>query len=505
MDIEQLLGDVSSRLQALGETQITEARVVELVNESFQAFLTDPDTLRKMRFGRDDNKLAGSKFARWGLTLEDIEFLHDILLSARAVGKSSGPSQELQNVYNELSDAYYMTEDQVREIDRQAIDNLFPRIPKNLFRAGYHPYGWSERDNDLHARGAYEEMQAYQYAMRAMDTAESGYGSQLIGAQYVGELWGVAREMSRIFSLIQSFEMTAPTAYLPVEVDYPEMLFVSESTANNSSNYSTVKTGSNRVSVSAKKFVIHQMWSGEMEEDSIIAFVPFLRRQAGHSVAFYTDSLVLNGDTTNAATGNINLDDADPADTKHYLAFDGIRHAGLVDNTGNSKSLAGPISLAAFRDSKNRMVDDTYKVDWGHPNNTNDLVWVADHTTADRVALLDEIVNWKQLNNLGSLLNGQTAQVLGHPVVSSLAMSKTEADGKVSDTGANNIKGQIAGFNRRGFISGWRRRIKTEVERLPATDQTRLVYSLRLGFGRFTPTGAASGIEAADVIYNIDL
>jgi len=31
------------------------------------------------------------------------------------------------------------------------------------------------------------------------------------------------------------------------------------------------------------------------------------------------------------------------------------------------------------------------------------------------------------------------------------------------------------------------------------------VYSLRLGMGRYTPTGAASGIEAADVIYNITL
>jgi len=44
-----------------------------------------------------------------------------------------------------------------------------------------------------------------------------------------------------------------------------------------------------------------------------------------------------------------------------------------------------------------------------------------------------------------------------------------------------------------------------ETERLPATDQTRLVYSLRLGFGRFTPTGAASGIEAAAILRNISL
>ena len=38
------------------------------------------------------------------------------------------------------------------------------------------------------------------------------------------------------------------------------------------------------MAVSAAKFVIHQMWSGEMEEDSIIPFVPFLRAQAAASV-----------------------------------------------------------------------------------------------------------------------------------------------------------------------------------------------------------------------------
>jgi len=45
--------------------------------------------------------------------------------------------------------------------------------------------------------------------------------------------------------------------------------------------------------------------------------------------------------------------------------------------------------------------------------------------------------------------------------------------------------------------------VKTETERRPGVDQTYITTSLRLGFGRFSPTGAASGIEAADVLYYI--
>jgi hypothetical protein len=284
------------------------------------------------------------------------------------------------------------------------------------------------------------------------------------------------------------------------------MLYVGENTANNSSEYTTVKTGSQRVAVTAKKFIIHQMWSGELEEDSIIPFVPFLRRQAALSIAHYTDSLVLNGDDTNAATGNINLDDADPADTKHYLAFDGIRHAAIVDNTANKLDVAGALTLSTLKSLRGLMMDSTRLVDWGHPTNMDDVVIVADPQTADAISMLDEVIDWKIKNgNAGPLLAGEQGRIIGHPIISSMAMPLTEADGKVSTTAGNNVKGQVAMFNRRAWKIGWRRRVKVETERLPGRDQTRIVYSLRMGFGRFTPTGAASGIEAASVGYDISL
>lgn len=491
---EQLLTDLTQRAAA-AETALTETKSelaelkTQLAPENMRTIvseylsgLDDSDPIvRKMRFGSESNSaLVGSKFARWNLGPADVEFVYDLMESRAKTGMGSGPSAELTKAFNAISEAYYLSQDEVREIDRQAIDNLYPRVNK--------------RNMELHER-----------ALRAMDTAESGYGSQLIGAQYVGDLWEAARAETRVFGLIDSFEMTAPTTYIPVEVDFPELLLVSESTANNSSNYTTVKTGSQRVSLTASKFVIHQMWSGEMEEDAIIPFVPFLRRQLALSLAYYSDSLVLNGDTTNAATGNINLDDADPADTKHYLAFDGIRHAALVDNTGNTKDASAAIDLTMLNAARGRMYDATYKHDWGHPNNSDDLIYVADPATADAISALDPVLNARIYNGGRDLLSGQVAAILGYPVISSPAMSKTEADGKVSTTGGNNTKGQVVTFNRNAFKVGWRRRVKLETERIPATDQSRIVASLRMGFSRFSPTGAASGIEGADVIYNITL
>jgi hypothetical protein len=453
-----------------------------------------------MRFGAgntDDRKIVGTKFARWNLSLQDVEWLYDILQVAQRVGISEkGPSEELTNTFQALSDAAYVPEETIREWDQQAIDNLFPRIPLNWFHG---------KDRELAAKGAFELTGAYQRAVRAMDTAEAGYGAELVGAQYVGELWEGARKDSRVFALIDTFEMTAPTAYVPVEADIPELLFVSESTTYNASNYDTSKSGSNRVQVDAKKFVIHQMWSGEMEEDAILPFVPYLRRQAQLSLAHYSDSLVLNGDTTNTATGNINLDDADPADTKHYLAFDGIRHVGLVDNTNNQTDASGALIYTEVTSLRGLGIDETYLMDWGHPVDPSDFVYVATPRTADTIANLTEVATVDKYGESATVLTGEVARIGQNPLISSIAMGQTEADGKISTTPGNNTLGQAVAFNRRGFKVGWRRRVKAEVERIPATDQTRLVHSLRLGFGRFSPTGAASGIEAASVLFNVTL
>lgn len=490
--LEALASEIRQRLTAIESSVPDDDALEAKVRESLEGILNeDSDTVRKLTFGREsDRELVGTKYSRWGLSVADVEFLHDIqsaLKGKPTVGEEGGsvhpgPSEELANTYRAISEGRHMDVAVARHQDEQRVERMFAHRND--------PEGFDRAMRSIRA---------------AMDTGESGFGSELTGQQYIADLWEGARAMSRVFQTIPSFEMTDPTAFLPVEADVPEMLFVSEKTGPTDSDYPTKKTGSNRVQVDAKKFLIHQIWSGEMEEDSIIPYVPFLRAEAARSLAHYSDSTVLNGDATNAATGNINLDDADPADTKHYLAFDGIRHVGLVDNTNNQSDVGGAISLNSFKGQKGRMVDTTYLHDWSHPTNADDLVYVADPETNDAISFLDEVITVDKYGPRATVLTGEQGRVLGHPLISSQAMSKTEADGKVSTTSSNNTKGQVVAYNRRGFNVGWRRRVRVETERLPGTDQTRLVYSLRMGFGRFAPSGSASSIEPADVLFNISL
>ena len=445
-DVEKLLGDLVAKVNAQGQS--LEGRMAEIE----QTVKANPGLARKIAFGGDANT-AGSKFA--GLASGDVQMLHDILKSA---GKPM--SEELVNAYEAVSKRYIPS---IKGVD------------------------------------------AVPYRKATQNEGATGYGQELVGVQYVSELWDAARQDSRIFGLIDTFEMLHPSAYLPVVADLPEPILSAENTSENTFLAGTGRVGSNRVNVVAKKMLINQIWTYELEEDAIIPFLPFIRQQVAASLAFYSDSVILNGDTTDAATGNINSDDADPADTKFYLAFDGLRHVGLVDNSNNEINAAGAIALSQLAGLKGKMLDNTYKIDWGHPVRSSDLIYVCDPQTADAIAQLDQVVTVDKFGPQAGVLVGQIGNILGNPIISTMAMGLTEADGKISDTPANNTKGQVVAFNRNAFKVGIRKAVTLELERMPGMQQSRLVASFRLGFGRYSPTGAASGIEGAAVIRNISL
>jgi hypothetical protein len=234
--------------------------------------------------------------------------------------------------------------------------------------------------------------------------------------------------------------------------------------------------------------------------------MPLLKRAAAISAADTADSICLNGDTTNAGTGNINLDDANPADTLHYLGADGIRKAAITDNTGNHVTTGGNLTYEALTKLPTLMIDRTYGTHWGRPANPNDLIYVITPELDDDVMNLSELTNAAasqgRLPDAFAPINGELCRIGKHPMISTINMGLTEADGKISTTANLNTKGQVVVFNRNGLLWGVKRSVQIEVSRQAEFDMWRIVMSMRVALGRFTPTGAASGIEWAAVSSN---
>lgn len=401
----------------------------------------------------DDAVLRGTVYGRLGLSLSDVELVHDIIESGRAVD---------------------------------------PRLK-----------GATEQTRGIVAAAR---------SKRSMDTAESGFGAELVpDAMYVPRLWDVARQdYGTVLNLVEQRAMTGPVEKQPVLGNVPDMIYVGETTGSiqGATEYGTQKVASNEISLTASKLIAHYNYSGELVEDSIVPFIGVLNRGLALTMARTADKLLLNGDNTNAATGNINSDDADPADTNYYLAQDGIRHAFLVDNTANGVDASGSLTWEKIVNLPTLMIDRSRDMHWGRPATQNGLVYLCNPELEDDVLTLPELMTAQQFGmsasvfQAGAPLNSEFVRIGRNPMISTIALKLTASDGKV-DAADNGTKGTIVCLNPSGLIWGVRRQAMIETERRPGTDQWRIILSTRVAVGRYTPTGAASGIEWAAGLYDI--
>lgn len=141
---------------------------------------------------------------------------------------------------------------------------------------------------------------------RAMDSLESGFGANLVAdAAYVPAIWDAAMEdYGTIAPLIETRTMSGPVEKHPVLGSVPDMILAAESaSAITGTLYGTQKVGTNEVTLTAIKLLSHLNFSGELVEDSVVPFVGLMQQALAKSQAKTLDKLALNGDTTNAGTG----------------------------------------------------------------------------------------------------------------------------------------------------------------------------------------------------------
>ena len=300
---------------------------------------------------------------------------------------------------------------------------------------------------------------------------------------------------------IREIPLLDNSGVIPIDGDLPELLFVGESTTQNASNYTTSKTGSNKVTLTPKKLTIQQIWSTELNEDSIIAYTPFLREKLNMSAALYLGSLYLNGDVETGGTGNINKDDGAPGSEKHYLAWDGIRNYWLVTDTGQGKdqsAVLDPREINIARGKLNAGDDDIdallKNINWGQQS--RDLRLIMDWDTYMSMLDLDDVQTIDKYGARATVVTGELASYKGIPIIVPAYASKTEADGKASDTEASNTKGQITLVNPQGWLGGNRRGVQLFFDRIQRTDQFLFELYTRRAFTRF-------GSNVAAGIFNI--
>lgn len=312
--------------------------------------------------------------------------------------------------------------------------------------------------------------QDLQAVLKAMTSTGSGTGDELVPTGMAAQLWEDFFLASRVAGTMTRIPMPTNPFDVPLGLGALTWRKGTENTATTASDPATAKS-----TLTATELITEQNWSYTLDEDAIIAMAPAIRGEIARSGAEIIDDFALNADSTNASTGNINLDDADPDDASYYISDgqDGIRHQWLVDNTGQTIN-AGGDALTDADILAMQVKLGKYAVD---PMST--VMVCGPSTYLNGLLALTNVITVDKFGPSAVVLTGQLAAYRGIPIVVSPVHRLAKADGKLSTTAGNNTLGSISMYNRNMWYAGFRRDLVIETDRNIQTRKYIMVTSLR--------------------------
>ncbi len=332
----------------------------------------------------------------------------------------------------------------------------------------------------------------------------SSYGDEWVGVAYSGVLWESIRQATQIVSMLPTIEVPqgAESIVMPLESTDPIWYKVAQATAmsSNPGGIATNTVTASRLGTASSTMTLAKLgarviWTGEMEEDSMVPFVSELRRQLITSGAEYLEAAVIDGDTATDATTNINYIVGTPGGSEYFMTVNGFRKLALVTNTANSRD-AGALTSADFLETLKLMGTGGVNAD---KNKTGFIINSAVHWKA--IELAD--VKSKDIFSAATIENGFLAAIYGYPVYMSHHMHKAAttrlalASGKVDGaTPTNGTTGSILAVRWDQWRFGYKRRMTIESTRIPAADSTEIVALMRFGL-------VNRDTEASAISYNV--
>lgn len=324
---------------------------------------------------------------------------------------------------------------------------------------------------------------------KALSATGSGTGDEYVPTGMAADLWQDMFLQARVANQFENPTMPTDPWDYPIGWGANTWRKGASSTATTATDTATAKS-----TFTSTELVTETDWGYELDEDSIIAVLPTLRAEIARGAADIIDAFVMNADSTDANTGNINLDDANPADDSYYLSAgqDGLRHLGIVDNTAQKSDVAAAISDAKILAALGLLGK--------YATQPNELRLFCDPKTYVSMLGMTNVVTIDKFGPQATIVTGALANYAGIPVIPTSSIGLTEADGKASTTGANNVKGQFVIAHRAMWKVPFKRQLTIEVDRLIQKRQLVMVASFRIAVGTH---GSRSAAKHTVVGYNI--
>lgn len=338
----------------------------------------------------------------------------------------------------------------------------------------------------------------------------AGYGDEWVGILQSSDLWRRVLLEAKLVAMLPTIEVPqgSESVLIPLQSTPPTFYKVVQASAQDSNpgpitqTVTTSKMGTDNQTLPVAKIGAATNYTGELVEDSLIPWVAELREAIVTEGQEVLEHMVIDGDTDETITTNINTIGGTPTGNEAYLSFNGFRKLALVANTANSRD-GGALADTDFLE-------------------TIKLMGLAGKNAKqkDKVAfILDLWTEWKSLElvqvktkdvfSAPTIENGSLTGLWGYKVFGSANMHRANQDatyglkantaGKTDlTTPANNTKGAILAVRWDQWRLGWKRRMTIEVDRVPRADASEITALMRVGL-------INRDDEASAISYNIGI
>jgi len=277
-------------------------------------------------------------------------------------------------------------------------------------------------------------------ANEVMHTTNTGAGGDLVPTQILAkEIFDAIPNYSTFLSMLPGFHGVGLGKSVDVDVigDVGFFSLHSEKTTGAFAlAQGTSKLATDKVTLTQKQLELTVDVSNELSQFNVLGAEGLsakLKEKIAKAMVRTVEAAIINGDTTTAGTGNVNSDDGAPTAGTYYLGFDGLRKAAIADT-------AAKVDVGTFA------FDDLVKVAnclgdyFAVPD---DCLWLFNRSTYNKALGITEFATAATNGKSSTVNTGAITNILGADVVCNRDLPKTEADGKVSATPANNTLGQF--------------------------------------------------------------
>lgn len=319
-------------------------------------------------------------------------------------------------------------------------------------------------------------------------------GTSAEGIEYV------PRDLSA--ALIERVSLELLVAPLFINVDMPSNPFdiparavsrtrlgkAAENTADSGqTGFNKVTPGTRKVTLTAVKFGGESLTSRDLEEDSLIAILPFIQEELTDYLAADFEDTLINGDTTGTHQDSDVTASTDPR--KNFSGLRKLAIAGAKTDVGN----VAPTVANTIRANRSTMgVYGVKPADLAHIVSINAYIKLLADTS---------VLTLEKYGPFATILTGELGKVDGSPIIVSQYV-RADLNATAVYDGTTTTRTEVLTVNRRGYAIGERRGITLQIlrELYAEFDQDAIVASWRKAFAaRFT----AATEKTVAVAYNV--